>query len=130
MKSLDFWRKKFECPHYIFVVPFHDLVASALSHIGKYALWFQLEDMFQLIVTHQGIEKITIQLKDTPTKVYAIGAEFFFIKGAPRSASKLSIDPINSHASYFGKSTGSNKRSVPIYRTVSFNWHQRVSMFL
>ena len=26
-------------------------------------LWFQLEDMFQLIVTPQGIEKVTIQLK-------------------------------------------------------------------
>ena len=59
--------------------------------------------MFQLIVTPQGIEKVMIQLKDTPTKVYAIGAEFFFIKGAPRSASKLCMDPINSHASYIGK---------------------------
>ena len=29
------------------------------------------------------------------------------------------IDPIYSHASYFGKSTGSNKR------TVSSDWHQR-----
>ena len=34
-------------------------------------LWCQLEDMFQLIVTPQGIEKVTIQLIDTPTKVYA-----------------------------------------------------------
>ena len=40
-------------------------------------LWFQLEDMFQLIVTPQGIEKVTIQLIDTPTKVYAIGARLF-----------------------------------------------------
>ena len=32
-------------------------------------LWCQLEDMFQLIVTPQGIEKVTIQLIDTPTKV-------------------------------------------------------------
>ena len=38
----------------------------------------------------------------------------------------MGIDPINSHASYFGKSTGSNKRSVPINRTVSSNWNQRV----
>ena len=30
-------------------------------------LWFQLEDMFQLMVTPKGIEKVTIQLKDTPT---------------------------------------------------------------
>ena len=35
-------------------------------------LLFQLEDMFQLIVTPQGIEKVIIQLKDTPTKVYAL----------------------------------------------------------
>ena len=88
-------------------------------------LWFQIEDLFQLLVTPQGIEKVMIQLKDTPSKVYAIG-RVVFIKGAPRSASKLSIDPINSHASYFGKSTGSNKRSVPINRTVSSNWNQRV----
>ena len=81
--------------------------------------------MFQLIITPQGIEKVTIQIKDTPTKVYAIGAKCF-IKGAPRSASKLSIDPINSHASYIGKSTGSNKRSAPSNRTVSSNWNQRV----
>ena len=51
----------------------------------------------------------------------------FFIKGAPRSASKFGIDPNNSHASYFGKSTGTNKRSVPINRTLSSNWHQRVT---
>ena len=55
-----------------------------------------------------------IQLKDTPLKVYAIGAELVFIKAAPRSASKLSIDPINSHASNIGKSTGSNRISVLI----------------
>ena len=35
------------------------------------------------------------------------------------------IDPINRHASYFGKSTGSNKRSV-LSRTVSSNWNRRV----
>ena len=43
-------------------------------------LWCQLEDMFQLIVTPQGIEKVMIQLKDTPTKVYAIGARLFLSK--------------------------------------------------
>ena len=41
-------------------------------------LWFQLEDMFQLIVTPQGIEKVTIQLKVTPKKVYAVGAKLFY----------------------------------------------------
>ena len=45
-------------------------------------LWFQLEDMFQLIVT-QGIEKVTIQLKDTPTEVYAIGAKLLFLSKVP-----------------------------------------------
>ena len=43
-------------------------------------LWCQLEDMFQLIVTPQGIEKVMIQLIDTPTKVYAIGARLFLSK--------------------------------------------------
>ena len=46
----------------------------------KGTLWCQLEDMFQLIVTPQGIEKVTIQLIDTPTKVYAIGARLFLSK--------------------------------------------------
>ena len=36
------------------------------------------------------------------------------------------IDPIYSHASYFGKSIGLNKRTVPINRTGSSNRHQRV----
>jgi len=43
-------------------------------------LLFQLEDMFQLMVTPQGIEKVTIQLKDTLTKVYSIGAKLFLSK--------------------------------------------------
>ena len=85
--------------------------------------------MFQLLVTPQGIEKVTIKLIDTPTKVYAIGARLFFIKGASRSASKLSIDLINIHTSYMGKSRGSNKRNIPINRTVSSNWNQRVLSF-
>ena len=36
--------------------------------------------MFLLIVTPQGIEKVTIQLIDTPKKVYAIGARLFLSK--------------------------------------------------
>ena len=48
--------------------------------IKEITLWFQLEDMFQLIVMPQGIEQVTIQLKDTPTKVYAIGAKLFLSK--------------------------------------------------
>ena len=50
------------------------------SKVCLVTLWFQLEDMFQLIVTPQGIEKVTIQLKDTPTKVYTIGAKLFLLK--------------------------------------------------
>ena len=42
-----------------------------------------------------------------------------FMKGAPKSASKLSTDPSNKHTSYFQKCTGSNERSVPINGTVS-----------
>ena len=36
------------------------------------------------------------------------------------------IDPINSHTLHFGENIGPNKRSVPINRTGSSNWHQRV----
>ena len=36
--------------------------------------------MFQLIGTPQGIEQVTLQLKDTPTKVYAVGAMLFILK--------------------------------------------------
>ena len=43
-------------------------------------LWCRLEDMFQLLVTPQGIEKVTIQLVDTPKKVYAVGARLFLSK--------------------------------------------------
>ena len=36
--------------------------------------------MFLLIVTPQSIENVTIQLIDTPTKVYTIGARLFLSK--------------------------------------------------
>ena len=36
--------------------------------------------MFQLVVTPQGIEKVTIQLIDTSTKVCTIGARLFLSK--------------------------------------------------
>ena len=72
----------------------------------------------------QGIEKVMIQLIDAPTKVYAIGARLFLSK-VPLEVLQnwVSIQLI---ASYFGKSTGSNKRSVPINKTLSTNWNQRV----
>ena len=43
-------------------------------------LWCQLQDMFQLIVMLQGIEKVVIQLKDTPSKVWGIGSKLFLSK--------------------------------------------------
>ena len=89
-------------------------------------LWCQLEDMFQLIVMPQGIEKSHDQINRHTYKGICNRCLVVFIKGAPKSASKLGIDPIYSPASYFGKSTGSNQRSVPINRTVSSNRNQRV----
>ena len=76
----------------------------------------------------QGIDKVMIQLKDTPTKVYAIDEKDDFIKGS-RCASKFCIDPNNRHNSYFRKCTGSNKRNVPIKRAVSCNWNRRVRSY-
>ena len=48
----------------------------SVANLGKHTL----EDMFQLIVMPQGIEKVKIQLKDSPIKVYAIGAKLFLSK--------------------------------------------------
>ena len=53
---------------------------TLLLRIQFITLWCRLEDMFLLIVTPQGIEKVMIQLKDTPSNVYAIGAELFLSK--------------------------------------------------
>ena len=55
-------------------------LVKSLHFSSEHTLWCQLEDMFQLVVTPQGIEKVMIQLKDTPTKVYAIGARLFLSK--------------------------------------------------
>ena len=60
-------------------VPF-STIPHHLSASSTGSLWCQLEDMFQLIVTPQGIGKVMIQLKDTPSKVCAIGAELFLSK--------------------------------------------------
>ena len=46
-------------------------------------LWFQLEDMYQLIVIAQGNKKAKTQLKDRPSKVYPIGAKLFLSKVPP-----------------------------------------------
>ena len=60
----------------------HDQKISITLHPRgtTFTLWCQLEDMFQLVVTPQGIEKVTIQLINTPTKVYAIGVRLFLSK--------------------------------------------------
>ena len=121
IEIIDWFARQCQGVRYTSILSFVELFSLQVSS-KQTTLWYQLEDMFQLIVTAQGIEKVTIKLIDTPTKV----CQVVFIKGAPRSALKLGIDPINSHASYFGESTGSNKRSVLINRTVSSNWNQRV----
>jgi len=87
-------------------------------------LWFLLEDMFQSIGTPQGIEKVTLQLKDTPTKVYAIGAKLFLLKVPIEVLQNWVL--IQYISSYFQKCTGSNKRTVPNNRTLSCNWNRRV----
>ena len=43
-------------------------------------LWFQLEDMFQLIGTRQGIDQVTVKLEDAPTEVYARDTKLFLTK--------------------------------------------------
>ena len=93
-------------------------------------LWCQLQDMFQLIVTPQGIEKVMIQLIDTPAKVYAIGARLFLSKVPPEVLQNwVLIQLIVTPRLILWKSTGSNKRCVPINGTVSSNWNQRVKLF-
>ena len=57
--------------------------------------WFQLEDMFQLIVTPQGIEKVMIQLIDTPTKVYAIEWSELTNPTETPPQNLLMVNPIN-----------------------------------
>ena len=56
------------------------LLVVVLSCKSHYVLWLQLENIFQLTVTPQGLEELMIQLKDTPSKVYAIGTELFLSK--------------------------------------------------
>ena len=84
--------------------------------------------MFQLIVMPQGIEKVTIQLIDTPTKVYAIGARLFLSK-VPLEVLQNRVLILLIVTPHILGNTGSNKRSVPINRTVSSNWNQRVPAF-
>ena len=72
-------------------------------HLSVSTLRFQLEDMFQIVDTPQSI-KVYKPIKRHTYKGICNRCQVVFIKGAPRSASKLGIDPINSHASYFGTS--------------------------
>ena len=65
---------------YVLIDRTADEIRTGISSNRPLTLWCQLEDMFQLIVTPQGIGKVMIQLKDTPSKVYAIGAELFLSK--------------------------------------------------
>ena len=43
-----------------------NLLRASKGARGDITLWFQLEDMFQLIGTPQGIEHVMVQLKDMP----------------------------------------------------------------
>ena len=81
--------------------------------------------MFQLIVTPQGIEKVTIQLIDTPTKVYAIGARLFLSKVPLEVLHNWVLIQLIVMPHILGKIQG-QKKIVPINRTVSSNWNQRV----
>ena len=82
--------------------------------------------VLQIIVTPQGIEKVTIQLKDTPTKVYAIGAKLFLSKVPLEMLQNRVLIQSKDTPHILKKCTGSNKRAVPNNRTVSCNWNRRV----
>ena len=71
-----------------------------------------------------------LQIKSRPQK--CIGYDIFVKQHNPytsQASFAKGIDPINSHTSYFGKSIGPNKRTVPINRTVSSKWNQIVLHF-
>ena len=82
--------------------------------------------MFQFIGMSKGIEQEVIFEQPESDSETESKSDRFHV-GALRSASKLSIDPIKRHASYFQKCTGSNKRTVPNNRTVSCNWNRSVN---
>ena len=68
-----------------------------------------------------------LQIKSRPPK--CIGCDIFVKQHNPytsQASFAKGIDPINSHTSYFEKSIGLNKITVPINRTVSSKWNQRV----
>ena len=67
-----FW-KVWPIKHFFVPIKCNNLFLMSVRN-WRLTLWFQLEDMFKLIVTPQGNKKVMIQLKDTPTKVYAKGA--------------------------------------------------------
>ena len=94
---------------------------TLLLRIQFITLWCRLEDMFLLIVTPQGIEKVMIQLKDTLTKVYAIGAELFLSKLPLEVLQNWTLIQKIDLPYTFENVQGQNKRTVPINETVSNN---------
>ena len=79
IEIIDWFARQCQGVRYTSILSFVELFSLQVSS-KQTTLWYQLENIFQLIVTAQGIEKVTIQLIDTPTKVYAIGARLFLSK--------------------------------------------------
>ena len=67
-----------------------------------------------------------IQLIDTPTKVYAIGARLFLSKVPLEVLQNWVLIQLIVMPHILEKVQGLTKRIVPINRPVSSNWHQRV----
>ena len=81
--------------------------------------------MFQSIVTPQGNEKVTIHLNHTHKGV--LGAKLFLSKVSLEVLQNEVLIQLIVMPHLLEKvCTGSNIRSVPINRIVSFNWNQRV----
>ena len=76
-----------------------------------------------------GIESVLFQIKIMPPVNKWDWPRIYPKQHNPyksQASSASCIAPINSHTSYFGKSIGPNKRTVPNNRTVSSKWNQRV----
>ena len=79
--------------------------------------------MFQLIVMPQGTEKVMIQLIDTPTKVYSIGAKLFLSKVPLEVLQNWALIQIMDTPQIFKNVQGLRKE---LFQLISSNWKQRV----
>ena len=98
---------------------------SPVRESSEITLWFQLEDMFQLIGTPQGIEKVTLQLKDTPVKVYAIGAKslFVFSTDGPKQNATSLLTPV-SNIVFYALSSGT--LGFALHGSFNNHLHERI----